>query len=143
MLRSLADLCEIKLVDPIVEQIVDSESEGTFKRCGGGKSCSERDVSCEDYVEPFYLAASFNSFAANAKDIASPLLLGNILLLEAKFDKLIIIDGESVDFLHAVWLDCGNDSAVDCSGEYISSVIVCMFAYQIDSARRSIKVAFF
>ena len=142
MLCGLADLGKVELVDLVVEQVVDGISECAFKSRGRRQSGSERNVSGEDSVKALYLSATLHGFPAHTEDVAGPLLLRLVLLVESELDIFIIVKRESLYFLRSVQLDLSHDSAINGSRENVTTVVVSVFTDKIDAASRSEHFAF-
>ena len=63
-----------------------------FQGCGGAEASTEGDVACEDGVESFHLAAALDGLAADAEDVAGPLLFRSIFLIEAEFRLGVVVE---------------------------------------------------
>ena len=142
MLCGLADLGQVKLVDLVVEQVVDGVGESALKGSGRRQTRSQRNVSREHGVKTLDLTAALHSLTADTKDVACPLLLRLILFLQAKFNIFIIVNRESLDFPCAIDFDLGHDATVDRARENISSIVVSVLTDEVDTTRRGENFAF-
>ena len=136
MLGALAYLGEFELVDSVVEEFVEGECEGAFQGCGGAEACAEGNVTCEDGVESFHLAAALDGFPADAEDVAGPLLVRLVLFLEAELHVFVIVEREGAHLGRAVDLHFRHDTAVDGAGEHVTAVVVGVLTDQVDPAGR-------
>ena len=134
MLGALADLGEFELVDAVVEEFVQSEGEGALEGCRRAEAGAEGDISRKYGVEALYLTAALDRLAADAEDVAGPLLLGCILLVEPELGLGVVVEAVGAYLAGAVEFDLGNYAFVDGAGEYVAAVIVGVFAYEVDTA---------
>ena len=136
MFRALADLSQLELVDVVPEQLVDSESERALKRGGRRKAGAKGNISGENAVETLDFATSFDGLPADTEDVTSPLLFRLVLFFEAKLGTLVIVNRESPDFVCPVGLDLCHYTAINCSREHITTVVVGVLTDKIDSSGR-------
>ena len=135
VLCALADLGKFELVDIVAKDVVEGESEGTFKGRRGAQACAEGDVARKNGVETLDLAAALYGLTAYAENIARPLLLRGVLFLQAKFHELVIVERKCPD----LGFDCSYDTAVDCAREDIAAIIVGMLADKVDTSGRGVQ----
>ena len=142
VLGALADSRELELVDTIVKNVVQGEGEGALEGGAGTQAGAQGHVAREHGVEALHLAAALDGLAADAENVARPLLLGLVLLLEAELHVFVVIEGVGPHFRGAVDLDRGHDAAIDGAREDVAAVIIRMFADQVDASRGGIYVTF-
>ena len=143
VLRALAYLGQLEfLYLVVVEQIVDGEGEGALQGSRRTEAGAKGNVSGEDGVEAFHLAAALDGFTAYAKHVAGPGFLGFVLFLEAELRHLVKVKGVNLHLVRSVGLDGGHDAEVDGPGEHVTTVVVRVLANQVDAAGRCIKNTF-
>ena len=93
MLGALAYLGKFEKIYVISEQVVDSKGEAALESGRRRQTGAERNISCKHCIEALNLASTLDGFAADAEDIAAPLLLRLVLLVEAEAAGSFIING--------------------------------------------------
>ena len=91
MFSGLTDLSKLEFIYLIAIQFVYGKCERAFQSCGRRKAGSERNITCENGIEALNFPATLNRLPADAKYVASPLLLRLVFLIHAEFDIFIIV----------------------------------------------------
>ena len=142
MFGRLADFGKLKLVNLIVvEHIVESECKTAFESCRRRKSGTQGYISGENGIKTVDNTATLDYLAAYTEYIAGPLLLGCVLLVEAKLGILVDVDGEYTYLVGTVGLHLGHNYFIYRAGEYEAAVVVGMFADKVDTSGRCVKCA--
>ncbi len=134
MFSALSDLGEFKQVYPVVEQVVDCECKCALESCRARKSRAERHISCKCRIESLHLAASLDSLTAYAEYISGPCLFGFVFLFQTEFRPLVIVYGQESHLVRAVEAYLCDYAFVDSSRKYEASVVISVFAYEIDAS---------
>ena len=134
VLGALAYLGKFKEVNPVAKKVVERKGEAALE-CGRRRqTCSKRHIPCKNCIKALNLSAALDGLAAHAEDVAAPLLLRLILLVEPEAAGGIVIQGIEIDPGTAVRLDLGNYALVYGSRENVSPVVVCMLTDKVDSS---------
>ena len=133
MLCALAYLGKFELVDIVVEQFVEGEGEAALEGGRRRKACTQRNVACEHGVEALHGAAALDGFAADAKDVAGPLLFGLVFLAKAEDGLVFVVQAVHVDSVLAVGFDFRDYAFVDGAGEHVAAVVVGVLADEVDA----------
>ena len=92
-------------------------------------------------VEAADLMASLLDLAAYAEDISCPGLVGFVRFIESKFGLLLVVQGVGADFVGAVQADASIDAFVDGTWKHEATVVIGVFADEVDTSRRSVNTA--
>ena len=136
VLGGLADLRQLELVDAAAAEVVQREGVGRFQRRRRGHARSQRHVARENRVETADRPAALADLAADAENIPRPALGRLVRLLEAELRRFAQIERIGAHTIRTVEPDGRHDALVHGSGEDETSVVVGMFADQIDTPRR-------
>ena len=139
VLGALADLCQLELVDFVfIEQVVEGKGKARLQRCGRRKAGAQRHIAGKYRIKALYRATALDGLAANAEDIACPLLLRCVLLVEAELTVGVHVHTENTHLVGAVDVDCSHDILIDSPREHKATVIVGVFTNQVNAASRCI-----
>ena len=120
------------------EQFVQCESIRTFQSSRRRHTCTQRHITCKSSIESLHVNATFNHFTAYTENISCPAGTWSILFVQTKFYIVFQVDRVSFNLISTVWFDFSNHAFVYGSRKYESTVVVSVFADQVDTARRSI-----
>ena len=139
MLSALADLSQFEFVDlVVVEQVVEGKGKARLQGCRRRKARAQRYIAGKYRVKALYRAATLNRLAANAKDIACPLLLRCVFLIEAELAVGVHVHTVNTHLIGAVDVDCSHDVLIDSTREHKTAVIVGVLTNQVNTSRRCI-----
>ena len=139
MFSSLTYFSQFKFVDfTFTEQFIQCESICTFQSSRRRHTCTQRHIAGESGIESFHVYATFDHFTAYTENVSCPACTGSILFVQTKFYIIFQVDRISSYFVSAVRFDFSKHTFVYSSGEYESTVVVSMFANQVDTTRRGI-----
>ena len=139
VLGSLTDLRHIPLGEAEGEEVIKSESEGTFKCRRRRHPCAQRHIASEDRIKACNLTATLLDLTADTEDVACPRLLRCILFLEAKFSGFTEVKGEGTDTVGTIGADLSDHSLVNRTREDEGTVVVGVLTDEVDTTRRSVE----
>ena len=120
------------------EEVVDAKGIGALEGSRRTHACTEGHITSESGVEALHGNTQSHHLAANAVDVASPCGGGTFLVVERELYAVLQVDAVCINCACAVGLDFSNHSLLYSTWEYISIIIICMFADEVDATWRSI-----
>ena len=139
---ALTDLGEFKLVDLVViEQVVQGKGKTRLQCCRRRQSCAQGHIAGKHGIKALHCATTLDGLAAHTEDVACPLLLRSILLIETELTVSVHVHTVNAHLGSAVDIDCSHDVLVNGSGEHKSAIIVGVFADEVNTTGRCIDDA--
>ena len=133
----LADLRQLKFVDPAAVEIVQRKSVSRFERRRRRHAGAQRNVAREYRIEAADLAAALLNLAADAEDVTGPALGGFVRLVQSELRTFAEVQRIGAHLVRAVELDGRDDTLIDGAGENEAPVVIRVLADQVDTTRRS------
>ena len=137
VLGRLADASQSEAVDTQLIEVVESKCKGALQGSRRTHTCTQGHVATEHGVETTNGVAPLLNLAAHAKEVASPLCGGFVLLVQTKFAALAEVQCIGLNFVGAIEADGSNNTFVNCAGEYEATIVVGVLANEVDAAGRS------
>ena len=139
MFCSLTHFSQFKLIYLVfTEQFVQCESICTFQSSRRRHTCTQRHITCESSIESLHVNATFDHFTAYTENVSCPACTGSILFVQTKFYIIFQVDRISSYFVSAVRFDFSNHPFIYRSRKNESTVVVSVFANQVNTSRRGI-----
>ena len=135
VLGRLADFRQFELVDAALPQLVEGKGIGRFERRRRRHARTQRHVARKDRIEAADAAAALLHLTADAEDVARPRLCGLVRLAQTELRGLVHVERPGPHALRAVGTDGCHDTLVHRSGEDEATVVVRMFADEVDASR--------